>query len=90
MYNQWYALDYCGNLADLVASGILVSCWRRPNPHCFGDRRDRGGNQAHHRSRGVAFDCAGSPIAPDQNVQPAPRLSSRLRSRKLNTPEASA
>ena len=61
MYNQRYALDYCGNLADLVASGILVSCWRRPNPHCFGDRRDRGGNQAHHRSRGVAFDCAGSP-----------------------------
>jgi hypothetical protein len=27
----------------------------------FGNRRDRGSNQARHRSRGVAFDCAGSP-----------------------------
>jgi hypothetical protein len=63
MYNQGYALDYCGNLADLVASGILVSCWRSPDSPYFGNRRDRGGNQARHRSRGVAFDCAlGKPI----------------------------
>ena len=61
MYNQRYALDYCGNLADLVASGILVSCWRSPGSSYFGNRRDRGGNQARHRSRGIAFDCAGSP-----------------------------
>ena len=26
-----YALDYCGNLADLVASRILVSYWWKPN-----------------------------------------------------------
>ena len=43
-------MDYCGNLADIVASWILVSCWRRPNSHCFGDRRDCGRNQARHGS----------------------------------------
>ena len=47
-------MDYCGNLADLVASGILVSRWRSPDSPYFGDRRDRGGNQARHRSRGVS------------------------------------
>ena len=52
-YDQRYALDYCGNLADIVASGILVSYWRRPNSHCFGDRRDCDRNQARHRSRSV-------------------------------------
>jgi hypothetical protein len=61
MYNHRYALDYCGNLDDLVASGILVSCWRSPDSPYFGNRRDRGGNQTRHRSRGVAFDSAGSP-----------------------------
>ena len=52
-YDQRYALDYCGNLADIVASGILVSYWRRPNSHCFGDRRDCGSSQARYRSRSV-------------------------------------
>jgi hypothetical protein len=52
-YDQRYALDYCGNLADIVASRILVSYWRRPNSHCFGDRRDCGRNQARHGSRSV-------------------------------------
>ena len=52
-YGHRYALDYCGHLADIMASWILVSYWRRPNSHCFGDRRDRGGNKARHRSRGV-------------------------------------
>jgi hypothetical protein len=52
-YDQRYALDYCGNLADIVASWILVSYWRRPNSHCFGDRRDCARNQARDRSRSV-------------------------------------
>ena len=47
-------MDYRGNLADLVATGILVSCWRCADSRYFGNRRDRGGDQARHRSRGVA------------------------------------
>ena len=53
-------MDYCDNLADIVASGILVSYWRRPNSHCFGDRRDCGRNQAGHRSWSVGVE----PIMP--------------------------
>ena len=49
-------MDYCDNLADIVASGILVSYWRRPNSHCFGDRRDCGRNQARHRSWSVGVE----------------------------------
>ena len=76
MYNHRYALDYCGNLADLLASGILVSCWRSPDSPYFGDRRDRGGNQARHRSRGVAVRLRRkSASAPDKNVQPGRLIS---------------
>ena len=54
-YGQGYALDDCGHLANIVASWILVSYWRRPNSRCFGDRRDFGGNKARHRSRSVGL-----------------------------------
>ena len=56
-----YALDYCGHLVDIMASWILVSYWWRSNSHCFGDRRDRGGNKARHRSRciGLGFRLNG-------------------------------
>ena len=54
MYSQSYALDYCGNLADHVASGVLVSCGRSSHSHSFGDRRDCGGNQARFGSRCIA------------------------------------
>jgi hypothetical protein len=53
MYNETHALDYCDNFADIVASGILVSCWRRLNSHYFGHHRDRGRSKARHRSRSV-------------------------------------
>ena len=53
LYRQSHALDYCGNLAHIVASRILVARWRRANSHYFGDRCDRGRNQACYRSGGV-------------------------------------
>ena len=48
-----HALDYCDHLADILASRLLVPCWRRPNSHCFGDRRDCARNQARDRPRSV-------------------------------------
>ena len=52
-YKQHYDLDYCGNFTDILASGILVSYWRRPNSYYFGDRRDCDRSQARHRSRSI-------------------------------------
>ena len=53
MYNETHALDYCDNFADIVASGILVSCRWRANSYRFGHRCDSGDSQARHRSRSV-------------------------------------
>jgi hypothetical protein len=53
MYIHIYALDYCGNFADLLASRILVSRWRNPNSPYFGYSRDRSSNQARHGSRSM-------------------------------------
>jgi hypothetical protein len=44
-------LDYCGNLVDIVAFGILLSRGRRPNSHRFSDRRDCGHHPARFWSR---------------------------------------
>ena len=49
-------MDYRGNLAHTVASWILVPCGRSLDSPYFGDRRDRGRNQACHRSRGVGVE----------------------------------
>src|SRR5271166_6761716 len=54
-----YALDYCGHLADIMASWILVSYWWRSNSHCFGDRRDRGGNKGSVATLQECFDKLG-------------------------------
>ena len=69
-YDLTYALDYCGNLADLVASWVFVSCGRGLNSYYFGDRRDRGGHQASHGSRRLAAwpTPNGCASAPEQNV----------------------
>ena len=58
LYFRRHALDYCGNFADSVASRILLSCWRSPDSHYFGDCRDYRRDQARHRSRCVRpSDC---------------------------------
>jgi hypothetical protein len=47
-YAESYALDYCGNLADLLASRTLVSYWWRPDSPYSGHRGDCGRGQAGH------------------------------------------
>jgi hypothetical protein len=46
MYNQTYALDYCSNLADFVASRIHRFSRRQPHSYRFGNRRDCSDLQA--------------------------------------------
>lgn len=46
-------MDYSADIADIVASRILISYWWSPDTPCFGDRRHCGRNEAHYRSRGV-------------------------------------
>ena len=71
-----HALDYCGNLADIVATRFLFSCWGSLDSHYLSDRCDRGRNQARHRSWGVtcnsAWKLGADGIIPPATVKVAP------------------
>jgi hypothetical protein len=49
LYRKSHALDYRCDLAHIVASRFLVSCWWKLDSYYFGDRRDRSCNQAGDR-----------------------------------------
>jgi hypothetical protein len=61
-YPRKYALDYCGNLADLLAAGTFVTYWRRPDSPNSGHRCHRSCRQAGYGSRSVVVNGAWSPL----------------------------
>ena len=66
-----YALDYCNHLVDIVASGFLVPCWRRPNSPCFGDRCDCRNNKARHRPRCLGLSLQSFPATSVKSLSAA-------------------
>jgi hypothetical protein len=61
-YALYYALDYRGNLADLLAFRTLIPYWRRPDSSNFSHRCCGGRHQVGHGPRGLVSQRLSQPV----------------------------